>query len=320
MQERRAGLTKIELMVCLTIIGLLVAILIPAIQLSRENARTIICRNNLRQSGLAVQAFHSSHGHIPSLYNGSFIPHPRTQWDEYHFHSWQSALLPFLEQSALFQRLDQTAPATEPANQQNVNLQLPIFLCPSTSNCTPIVHDIARREPIEKVGTAARSDYEAIAGVFRPPETGGWGSGYNYIQLGLWGKPRYVDGDDGKFDGIYRTRFADVTDGLSNTIIIGEMAGRPDTYILGEPDQPYESVDGPAGQPAWAISSIFWANAIDQNHGVNDTNQRGLYSFHDSGVNVAMADGSARMLSNSTDRTVLHAMATKAGGETAAAD
>lgn len=320
MPKHRSGLTLLELAVCIGITGILVAILLPAIQRVRETARRTTCQNNLRQTGLAIHSFHGSKREIPSLYNGTFMRHPQTQWDEYHFHSWQTAILPQLEQPAIYGRLDLTRPATEPANQSNVNTELPVFLCPSTSNYTRNVPDITQRNPTVKVGTAARSDYEAIGGVLRDPESGGFGdTAYAFIDLGVWGKPRYNDHDDGTFDGLHRTRFADVTDGLSNTLMIGEMAGRPDVYERGKPDQPYAVVPGgPVGQPAWAISGIFWAIAISEHRGVNDTNRQGLYSFHTTGVNVALTDGSVRLLSNSTDKTILHGLVTKAGGEVVA--
>jgi len=316
MSKYRRGLTLLESIVTLGIIGILIALLLPAIQRARETARLTRCQNNMRQMALAIQSFHGSNQHIPSLYNGTFIQHPQTQWDEYHFHSWQTAILPQLEQTAIYERLDLTQPATDPANQDNVNIELPVFLCPSTSNYTHNVPDLVQRDPIIRVGTAARSDYEAIGGLLRDPQSGGFGNtAYDFIELSIWGKPRYDDDNDGTFDGLYRTRFADVTDGLSNTLMVGEMAGRPDVYKRGEPDQPYVGPDGPVGQPAWAISGIFWAIAISEHHGVNDTNQQGLYSFHDTGVNVAMADGSVRLLSNSIDKAMLHGLVTKAGGE-----
>lgn len=317
MARTRRGWTLLELTVCIGVIGILVALLRPAVQHLREAARTNTCSNNLRQSALAVQSFHSSKRQIPSLYNGTFIRHPKTQWDEYHFHSWQTAILPQLEQSAIYERLDLTRPATEPENQSNVNIELPVFLCPSTSNYTHNVPDITQHDPIVVVGTAARSDYEAIGGVLRVPESGGYGNtSYDFIDLGVWGKPRYNNDDDGTFGNLYRTRFADVTDGLSNTLMIGEMAGRPDRYKRGEPDQPYLVGSGDiVGQPAWAISGIFWAIAVREDYSVNDTNLQGLYSFHVAGANVALADGSVRLLSTSTDKIVLHSLVTKAGGE-----
>lgn len=315
MPRFRRGLTLVELVVAVGIIGILVALLLPAVQYAREAARVIKCQNNLRQNSLAIHSFHGSNRRIPSLYNGTFIRHPQTQWDEYHFYSWRAAILPQLEQSSICDRFDLSVPATDPSNQANVNVELPVFLCPSTNNYARNVPDITQRNPIVKVGTAARSDYEAIGGVLHDPATGGYGNlAYDYIELGVWGKPRYKN-DDGSFDGVHRTRFGDITDGLSNTIIVGEISGRPDIYMRGKPDQPYVGPDGPVGQPAWAISGIFWAIALSERHEVNETNQQGLYSFHGAGANVALADGSVRMLPRSIDRTALQGLATKSGGE-----
>ena len=324
MPRSRRGVTLLELTVVVGIIGILMALLLSAVQHVRESARLTKCRNNLRQTALAIQSFHASNGQLPPLYNGSFIRHPETQWDEYHFHSWQTAILPQLEQSGLYDRLDLALPATAPSNQSHVNVELPVFVCPSTSNYTPKVLGIAQRERVGQIGTAARSDYEAIGGVLRDPNSGGFGVRmYDYIELGVWGLPRYDNDDDGTFDGLHRTRFRDVTDGLSNTIMVGEMAGRPDMYRRGKPDKPYVGPDdpnGPVGQPAWAISGIFWSIAISERHGVNETNQQGLYSFHDAGANVALADGSIRLLRTSIDSEVLHGLATKAGREIVSID
>jgi hypothetical protein len=210
-------------------------------------------------------------------------------------------------------------PATDPSNQNNVNTELSVFICPSTSNYTPVVRDIAQRDPIVKVGTAARSDYEAIGGIHFDPEWGGFGGRlYDFIRPGIWASPQYDDSDDGTYSHLYRTAFRDVTDGLSNTMMVGEMAGRPDIYRRGEPELPYEGNEGAYGSPAWAISGIFHALALAERNGVNDTNHRGLYSFHAVGANICLADGSVRMLSADTDRKILHALATRAGGEVVA--
>lgn len=318
MQRHKYGFTLVELLVVLVIVGVLIALLIPAVQSARESARLASCRNNLRQTALAIQSFESSQRLLPSLYNGSFIKHPKTQWDEYHFHSWQTAILPQLEESTLYSQINFELPATAPSNQVNVNLVLPVFTCPSTSNYSSVIH-VAQREPIKKIGTAALSDYEAIGGVTYDPPGGGFGTRmYDHIELGVWGLPRYDSSDDGTFDKLHDTRLRDIRDGLSNTIIVGEMSGRPDIYRRGEPDIPFDpDGDDFAGQPAWAISGIFWSIALMERNGVNETNLYGLYSFHSSGANVTLADGSVRLLSTDTAPKILHPLATKAGGEIA---
>jgi len=316
MSIARKGFTLIELLVVITIIGLLVSILIPAVMYARESARMVSCKNNLKQSILAVHSFHNAHGRFPSLYNGTFVPFPSQQIDEYHFHSWQTVLLPYLEQDQLFEEIDFTRPATASSNQDVVNSSPPTFICPSTSNYTPNLPDVYEWRTFDRVGSAARTDYQCIAGLLTVESASQPDSQlYDRIHLGVWGLPRYGASDGEEYDGVYRTRFADVTDGLSNTIAISEIAGRPDAYFAGQPDQPYDPVAGITFQTAWAISGLFWSNALYEPNGINETNVRGLYSFHNSGVNAAFADGSVRLLHSDTDRTIIHAWVTKAGNE-----
>ncbi len=326
MFQHRRGVTLVELMVVFAIIGVLLALMLPSVQRSRESARRISCQNNLRQTALALQAFHSFNKQIPSLYNGSFtnngstISYPRRYWDELHFHSWQTAILPQLEQSALYDQLDFTKAASDPSNQANVNVELSMFVCPSTSNYTSTVPHVRKYAPNDVIGTAARSDYEAIGGVLLSTESKDSMLLYSHIDFGIWGLPRYskvVDvSQDGSYDGLNQTSFREVTDGLSNTIAVGEIAGRPDIYVRGKPDIPYGDPNGGhVMRSTWAISGSHIGIVLSKNKGVNETNVVGLYSFHEVGANVAFADGSVRLLSNSTDQKVIHELATRAGDE-----
>ena len=318
-RRNRDGFTLVEVVVVAGIVGILMALLIPAVQSIRESARRVSCQNNLKQLALAIHMFEGPHKRMPSLYNGTFIPHPKTFWDEYHFHSWQSVILPLLEQSALHSELDYSLPATSPSLQAAVNTELPIFICPSTQNYTPTVIDVGQHDPELPLVTAARADYESMGGVLREPESGGYGGRfYDFVDVGMWAKPRYKSLQSSEYGELQETRFRDIRDGLSNTIMVGEMSGQQDIYVRGEPDLPFADQaeeDRVPGQPAWAISNLYWSTAINERFGVNETNVQGLYSFHPSGVNVAMGDGSVRMLSNDTSKDVLHAMATRAGNE-----
>jgi prepilin-type processing-associated H-X9-DG protein len=112
-------------------------------------------------------------------------------------------------------------------------------------------------------------------------------------------------------------RFHNVSDGLSNTLLIGELAGRPDPYEKRRlvdaypPDDPKSGMDLHAA--TWGISTHFvWLVGYA---GVNTANHRGLYSFHDSGANAAFADGSVRFLSEATSLKTLGAMSTRAAGD-----
>ncbi|EMB15201.1 DUF1559 domain-containing protein [Rhodopirellula europaea] len=317
----KQGVTILELLVLVGIVGVLLALLLPAVQSARESARKVTCKNNLRQMGIAIQSFHSAHQRMPSLYNGSFtangntLTFPKRYWDEHHFHSWQVALLPSLEQSSLYESIDMTTAASDPKNQPNVNVELSVFQCPSTSNVTPF-SNVRNFAPNDVIGTAARSDYEAIGGIHLSSIANENRQllGTN-IALGAWGLPLQTIPKDATYYNVETTRFRDVTDGLSNSIILAEMSGRPDPYVRGKLDEDYEEIDN-ISKPAWAISGSYHAIVLSKKFGVNETNHNGIYSFHASGVHVSLADGSVRMLSNSTNKAVLQALTTRAGRET----
>ena len=328
MKRRLRGITLIELLVAVAIIGLLVALLLPAIQSVRESARRVTCQNNLRQCVLAIQLFHDANRQFPQLYNGSFQylgatkTFPEKYWDEYHFHSWRTALLPQLEQSPLYDQIDPKVAASSPSNQSIARLELSVFLCPSTSNYTRF-RPVRQYSPNDVIGTSARSDYEAIGGIALGTESIGVMLSNIKVAQGVWGLPKHVSGQTVDQDNSYlspkQTHLREVIDGLSNTIVIGEIAGRPDIYKRGKLKHQYGSVDFPTIiNSAWAISGPYSAILLDKNPTVNETNDRGLYSFHASGAHVAFADGSIRFLADSTDSQTLHAVATRAGGEVVA--
>jgi prepilin-type processing-associated H-X9-DG protein len=317
MCKNRTGLTLIETLVVIGIVGILLALLIPAVLYVRESARRGSCQNNLRQITLAVLSHESAHAVLPKLYNGSFLTQPRYALDEFHFHSWRSSILPGLEQGSLYDRLDFARAATDASNQASVNMSLSVFVCPSSSNPTSVVPDIIEFNPgissTNISGTAARSDYEVIGGVFFHPSGT---TDLQNVKFGAWGEPLSYNYPT---PISYRqARLSDITDGLSNTILIAERAGRPDLYERGKDVDPYPFDDRGDGmdhhQAAWAISTHFWWLTFWHEQGINETN-RGIFSFHASGANIGFADGSVRFLSESIDQTALNALVTRAEGD-----
>ena len=317
MAHSRIGVTLIETLVVLGIVAILVAILLPAVQSARKSARQLTCQNNLRQMALAVHAHESAHRALPKLYAGGFLQQPRTVPDEFHFHSWRTTILPQLGQMPLFNQIDLSLPATIATNQPNLNTPVSVFVCPSTSVQNDVVPDIYEFNngelPVKIIGTAARSDYEAIAGVIYDPNIANYGG----VRLGPWGGVQY---SDNLTPISYATgRFAKVSDGLSNTILIGERAGRPDLYRRGEEVVPYPYSDFDYTidhhQAAWGISThIHWLFSR-RDQAINDTNERGIYSFHQGGANVGLADGSVRFLSETMDQETLNALVTSSAGD-----
>lgn len=322
MSTKRYGITLIELTVVIGIIGLLIAILLPAVQYAREASRRVSCQNNLKQLGLGIQNHDSTHRSLPSLYNGTFLEKPRVTMDEFHFHSWRVAILPEMERAALFQNVDFTLPATVAANQEILNTSIPGLLCPSTSNASAVVPDIFAfndgNPPTQNVGTAARSDYEIIGGV-------NYGGGLdsasivNDVAYGPWGEPKY---DIATFDilAVRKARLRDVRDGLSNTILVAERAGRPDIYESGVLTEPYPNgMDH--SQAAWGISTHYpWLIPTDEETAINVSNRKGIYSFHSAGAYACIADGSVRLLAESADRNVINALITRSDGDVARVD
>jgi prepilin-type N-terminal cleavage/methylation domain-containing protein/prepilin-type processing-associated H-X9-DG protein len=328
MNFQRRGLSLVEVLVAITIIGVLIALLVPAIQSSREAARRAACQNNLHQIVDAVLLHESANGRLPALYNGTFLPQPRSAMDEFNFHSWRAAILPQLDQSSLFSALNLALPSTTIGNQTALNVAVSVFLCSSTINQNATVPAIMEWNngniPVNVVGTAKRSDYEVIGGVYLVPQSTGSSLEMRGVRFGAWGEPTYNTATGASIR--YRTaRLADVTDGLTNTLLIGERAGRPDYYRRGEPPDPFPYRDPAAhgqgdGQAAWAPSTHFLWTLYGARQPINETNATGLFSFHPGGANGAFGDGSVRFLSETTSAPLVSAIGTRAGNEPVSAN
>lgn len=321
----RRGFTLVEVLVVLGIIGLLAAILIPAVMHARESARRATCQNQMRQIGLAIQNHESSFRRLPGLYNGTFLKQPRNAVDEFHFHSWRTELLPELDQSPLHRQIDFDEAATSAANATNLTARIATFICPSTSIKNDVVPEIYEfrldegTNPVATGHTAARSDYEAIAGVNFPTTARASSADLSDIKFGAWGEPQY-DLTNGRSLTYRVARFRDVTDGLSNTMLIAERAGRPDRYRRGASPDPYPYADPNYGmdhlQAAWGVSTHIWWLFLMNDQGINVDNARGLYSFHGGGANVGLGDGSVRFLSDDIEKGTLNALGTRSGRDT----
>lgn len=330
MNQKRTGLTLLEIVVVVGIVGILLALLIPAVQSMRESARQVTCQNNLKQVAMAILNSESANGSLPSLYNGKFLARPSTVSDEFHFHSWRVAILPYIEESALYNRIDFRQASTVQTNLVNIATTIPAYMCPSTSNPSGAVPEIgvfSDGGPVATfIGPAARSDYEAVLGL--SPD-GGASSLIEMLKrarLGSWGDIRYLPTSTtttgAKIGSVQNGKFRDTTDGLSQTILVGERAGRPDYYASGRlvDTYPYESPNDltlDSQQAAWAVSTHFAQLLFSPQQTVNASNYGGLFAFHKSGANVALADGSVRLLSMSTSTAILNALVTRANNDLA---
>jgi len=317
------GLTLVELLVVIAIIGILVALLLPAIQAARESARKTQCQNNLKQTALALHAFHNANKNLPSHYNGTSLPYPLKERNLFHTHSWRAVLLSYLEQSALHDSIDWDSLATDRVNESVATTVVTPYICPSGASPSASKGVGLRHEwqSLDDKYPAVRSDYDGLAGIWIIPEvipSGGKGGDTKYVRWGVWGRPTFDNGTDSGNLIRYRAgKFREVSDGLSNTIMLVERGGRP---FHMEDGRPKVTTDNPnadyPGQVGWSASNIFGWRINRHDVGANHDNADGIYSDHAGGAYVALADGSVTFLSESTDIATLAKMIGRSDGET----
>jgi prepilin-type N-terminal cleavage/methylation domain-containing protein/prepilin-type processing-associated H-X9-DG protein len=301
----RRAFTLIELLVVLAIIGVLLALLVPAVQKVRAAAARLSCGNNLRQAGLALHQFEADRGCFPAgAVNGPF---PQAGVTTDASHGCWPFLLPYLEQPALFAAYRWDVDFFDPANQPTVATPLKVLQCPSapSNRFVLVTHSSGA---FTRGGQGACIDYGPVEGV--DPEL---------AALGL------ID-PAGNYQGALpvnrMTRMTDITDGTSGTLLVAEDAGRPQLWQAGRYAPGPFSFGGPWASNANPLT-VSGASADGGTLGgpcaVNCTNDRQPYSFHTGGCNFLFADGSVHFLRAGMDIRVLAALATRAGGEVVSA-
>jgi prepilin-type N-terminal cleavage/methylation domain-containing protein/prepilin-type processing-associated H-X9-DG protein len=320
----RRGFTLIELLVVIAIIAILIGLLLPAVQKIREAANRMKCSNNLKQIGLAAHNYHDTLNGLPPAWKYE-PPNPPTRPTAVA-ESWGFQLLPYLEQDNIFRPYNRDQNAYFAANTALTQMQIKMFQCPSTpnGNRTVVLTIPANVLPGLPGGTlqSGISDYTVTTGIRNwcdfmgtpcdPPDQG---SRHGAMQP--WSDTPAA----AAALGARKLTLGTISDGTSNTILIGELAGTPDVY-----NRAKQKISPLPGAPAPANMSYGagWANPYNGEHwlsgspfdgnnphfpGVGDRgpclincsnyNGRGLYSFHTGGVNAVMADGSVRFLRDS---------------------
>jgi prepilin-type N-terminal cleavage/methylation domain-containing protein/prepilin-type processing-associated H-X9-DG protein len=341
--RHHSGFTLIELLVVIAIIAVLIALLLPAVQAAREAARRAQCVNNLKQIGLAMHNYHDAMGTFPS---GAIATKSwgGTWWN------WPAFILSQLEQRSLYNAINfsrsniaRSATANTPApNDANSTVWLTVvntYLCPtdpSVANGVMPNLSWACTESYGQMVTGAVTCYVANWGDMKtgnltfdfyssesPPGTGpNWGCGGVFD--GMFG-----DCSDGK-----AIRLSDVTDGSSNTLLVGECSPNMNgslSWVNG--DGTYASTvvplnwksdlhDGQVDPTDKTVCSLSYLNNFTQGLHCwrNQTVNYAFKSYHPGGANFAFGDGSVRFLKQSISPRIYNALATRAKGEVISSD
>ena len=295
----RCAFTLVELLVVITIIGILVALLLPAVQAAREAARKLQCGNNFKQVGIALHNYHAARGCFPP---GEFQEYPTPSGGGF-FYAWSVYLLPYIEYSTIYDKYNFAAhwgyadntPLPGGTITNYLLGQTPIwtYLCPSDPQAGELVgiHTYPNRAP-----DAALTDMCAVS------DSNNWTANSPY---GC--NATDFPGNDGVFGGNGCCTVANIKDGTSNTLAIGEVTGMGPGSLWGEiwiGENLLDTKDG-INNPMVTVpgGGTFPMNPLDT----------GFSSFHPAGCHFLMADGAVAYLSENIAQIVLTALTTRDG-------
>ncbi len=331
---RRRGFTLIELLVVIAIIGVLIALLLPAVQAAREAAHRAQCTNNLKQMGLALHNYHDAHNAFPiGIMFYAYGPNDcngsggRAPQNVARGHSMFAAMLPNMELSTVYNAINFDFPAGGTFSGLSAGLiqstaystRVNAYICPSDSRQTPLII------PTESLNAYSQSSYAGNAGTYD-------------IFYWWYGCPDGQIDPSGTFGKDRSTRVGEILDGTSNTMFLGETSrfrnDPEDTFNEWTRCLWYSSVAGTTRPQGLALTVPEPnANLLIPESRTSEPfsywltqpkyfkmGQWGFRSQHPGGLNFLFGDGSVRYIKNSINLVTYRAISTKAGGEVVGAD
>ena len=324
-KSSRSGFTLIELLVVIAIIGVLIALLLPAVQSAREAARRAQCVNNMKQIGLAIANYESAFGSYPT---GCFGTSPRdpSACTVSSQHTMFNLVLPYVESGNIFNSINFALPAFGLIQRTAFQVKIASFVCPSDSPITQYTLAVSNNGYYQ-------NSYAASAGYFE------------CIWYGYYGDPsrQYCEAiePNGVFGRNYTYRVADIVDGTSNTIFAGETArfrNEPaSVFNFGNRAAAFGGTIGGDVRPqgiAYSVPKINAAAVPGYPSAITDNGpflwqndprsqllgQWGFRSQHPGGANFVFGDGSVRFLKESINIISFRGLSTRNGAEVISAD
>jgi len=309
MSMRRRAFTLVELLVVIAIIGVLVALLLPAVQAAREAARRATCQSHQRQLGLALHNFHDAHGVFPA--SGWTMLGPGNPSGKSV--GWRALVLPYLEQTALHSLYDFDVHWWEGRNLVAAPQTVKVYQCPSVPQRLSVLSAVAKppRPAMTFPRPLAPTDFEALMGVQATID------------------PQYATALANR-SVMFRnstTRMAEVTDGTSQTIVVVECAARPLVYrgrtaradLANDQGQGWIDSEGPFSlDGANADGSLTGQGPSLTPRAMNATNENEPFAFHPGGAHFLFADGHVQFIGEGVPLFVLAALCTRGAGEVVA--
>ena len=282
----RRGFTLVELLVVIAIIGILIALLLPAVQAAREAARRSQCSNNIKQLGIGIHNYHDTYKMFPS----GFVT---TTYSDVGGWGWQTFILPFVEQQALYDSLAPNVNHIPAAPTDLTETEISGYRCPSS----------VANETNSQRGNHGTSNYAAVAGT---------DNSHNWERTRTENTTTAPAGAFGFANG--RTNFAAIQDGTSNVIGVGERladgerGSDDETYIGGIWTGKYE-----AGKSASATRGLSGVQR-PQNR-INGTDDFAFSSQHPGGAQMMLMDGSVRFVAETIEGETLDRLAQRNDGQ-----